>query len=141
MILGVALVVAYTAIAVSPLKGEIGRRSPALASFFSAPTFNYGAVYERGNVLEFHIGMSRDAFVQALEANYSNVAAARSTCGGDSGYRPMYVTMHDREDWDKLVRRDVVCVYVRSKSMVMFFYFTDDALSRVKISVVRMESI
>lgn len=140
LVVALILVSAYIAVAVSPLRSAFGRSNPALASLFSAPTFNFSETYESGHVLEFKIGMSRAEFVRALEANYPANAALLSKCGGDSGYRPQVITRHDRSIWNELLKRPTVCLSA-SRRLMLFFHFNGEELTRAKVAVVTMELI
>src|SRR5262245_31621939 len=134
LILGTALAMAYTVVALSPIKAAIGRHSPRLGSFFSAPTFNFADMYDTGDVLEFQMGMSRQAFIRSLETNYANTGALMSVCGGDSGYRPQVVTYNDRTVWDELAKRPVVCLSIDADSLMLLFHFSAEKLSRIELS-------
>lgn len=132
--------VAYAAVRLSPMREEIGRTSPALASFFSAPSFNFFAAYETGAVLEFEIGMSRDELMRALEQHYSSLVLLNSSCGGQS-LRPMIVTVEDKELWEELVSRSVICASIRSRDLSLVFYLDAGKLKRIEVAKVTFEAI
>lgn len=61
----------YAVMTLPPMKDVIGRYSPVVASLLSPFLFNFSRTYETGRVLEFRIGMTKEALFETLKDNYS----------------------------------------------------------------------
>lgn len=66
------LLAMYAVVALTSVKGLIGRYSPAAASVFSPFLFNFSRTYKSGNVLDFSVGMTREELFEVLRRNYAD---------------------------------------------------------------------
>jgi hypothetical protein len=133
------LVAAYVAISLSPLVGFIGRSSPAFAAALSPPWFNFESSYISGDVLEFKLGMSRSELKQILVARYAKDAVFDGNCGTDAKYAMPEIHIDSAEGSVSLTKRDVLCVWNKSKRLHLIFFLRNDLVVRLRVIVTHNE--
>ena len=136
VVLGV--VVTYGLVAMTPLTAYIGRSDPALASLFRPLFFNFSNTYKTGRVLEFHIGMSRDSFFTTLESAYAGKGVIWVDCRIVT--RRSIVPMTPGVEVKAIYGGgDRFCGRLGPEGPIVTVHFQGDAVSRMRVSYVRME--
>lgn len=146
-VLIIALVAgAYAAVAVSPLPQRIARQSPERASIFRPPLFNFFADYDEGDVLGFEIHSSREQLLNTIVTKYARSGELAAACGREEGLAPIsvsesYVTAEEIGKVRKLLERDVVCLHLRARRIVLIFELPDNQLRKIELAYVRNELV
>ena len=135
-----ALVLAYAAVTLSPLKDAIGRRSPQWASVFDPPVFNFYNEYEQGSVMDFRVGMSKPALFAILTEHYASHADLTVDCKVTTANSVIKIA---RETDIAVVYGGGprLCVRLDSQRLGADFHFRDDVVSRIDVWYIRTESI
>jgi hypothetical protein len=141
--LSVGAIALYAALALSPAPRAIARDRPGVASLFRPPLFNFSAEYEDGHVLGFQVGASRDELLRTLIAQYSSTGTLAAACGREPGARPLtvsesFVSPSAGERVRDLLQRDVVCLHVQERK-VLVFYIESDRVRRIQLTKVTTE--
>lgn len=138
------VVVAYILVAMSPIPRAIARDHPEAASFFRPPLFNFSADYEDGAVLGFRVGSSREELMRTLVADYAETGTLAAACGRESGARPLtvaesYVAPSYDEGASAIAQRDVVCLHIPARKMVLIFPISNERVCAIQLTLVRAE--
>jgi hypothetical protein len=134
------LVLGYAAVALSPLKDEIGRRSPQWASAFDPPFFNFANEYEQGSVMGFQVGMSKPALFAALTENYADRADLTVDCRVATANS--LIKIAPETDIAAVYGGGPrLCVRLDSRRLAADFHFREDVVSRIGVRYIRSESI
>ena len=147
LVLIVALIVAlYVAVALSPVPQRIARSSPEHASLFRPPWFNFAADYDEGYVLGFQIGSNREQLINTIVTKYAGSGEFAAACGREDGAPPLsvaesYVAAADVERVRGLAQRQVVCLHLVARRMVLIFYLPDDHVRKIELAFVRNELV
>jgi hypothetical protein len=139
----VGTIALYAIIAVSPMPLAIARDRPELASYFRPPLFNFSADYHDGHVLDFNVGATRDELLRTLTERYSETGSLAAACGRDPGARPLtaaesYVRLSSGEKTRSLVQRDVVCLHIPERK-VLIFHVENEHVRKIGLTIVRTE--
>lgn len=132
-----ALFLGYATISLSPAKESIGRRSPAIASLFSPPWFNFDATYSTGKILQFTIGMNRNELGQFLKSKYSDDATLQQGCGEVVESSSSRVRILSEEGLGLLRNKNLWCFQSPSRKLGIVFKLKNDRLAEVRIVFVR----
>jgi hypothetical protein len=132
--------------AVSPAPRELGRQRPEAASLFRPLLFNFAADYEDGSVLDFQVGFTRQELLDTLLGNYARTGVLAAACGRESGAPPLtvahsQVAPSDRNVVSDLLERDVICLYVPARHIVLIFHVLNGHVDKIKLSYIRNELI
>jgi hypothetical protein len=132
------LVFAYAGIGISPLKNQIGRNNPALASLFAPIFFNFSHKYTSGSVLDFSIGMSKDAFFDTLKKQYNGRADFIVGCVGRTANSLQRITSKTnlQESYGSGNR---FCGRLDSRRTSIIVEFENDVVSAINLTFVRTE--
>lgn len=135
----------YAVLAVSPVPRAIARDRPEVASFFRPPLFNFSADYDDGHVLDFHVGASREELLRTLITEYPQTGMLAAACGREPGARPLtvaesFVSPSSSEAVRQLLERDVVCLHVRERK-VLIFRIENERIRSIELTIVRNELI
>ena len=131
------LVLAYVAVASSPLTNHLGRHHPRWAAFFSAPTFNFHETYTTGEVLDFRIGMSKQEFAAAAET-YIDSIRVYIPCDGPQGVN---MPRPDPSATLSQLQCDSVASSFRSSRLSMRFHFEQERIERITVWLINTELI
>ena len=134
----------YVATALSSLPRQIARSSPERASMFRPPSFNFFAKYDEGRVLGFEIGSAREQLTGTLVAKYRTTGLLQATCGREDGAPPLTVAESDVPVGDpavvrEFISREVSCLWLPARRIMLIFWFQDGRLREVELSFVRNE--
>jgi len=129
------LIVIYSGICVSRLPEALGRQRPGIAAIFSPPWSNFDVTYDSGSVLDFKIGMSREALARVLKARYASDAVLLGTCGEHLKFAVPETAIVRIERADQLMKKDVLCLWSKSTHVNLIFYVQNDVLLRVRVTV------
>lgn len=145
-VIAVAAILAYTAVAASPLPQRIARHSPEQASLFRPPWFNFFADYDEGSVLGFKIGSTREQLVETLVAQYEATGELQAACARGEGAPPLSVAdskvlITDLVGVRRLVDRDVTCLYLPARRIMLTLKFRNDLLRSIELAFVRNELV
>lgn len=136
----VILIVAYAAVALSPIRTAIGRRSPAVASLFSPLLLNFSHTYESGRVLEFGVGMTRRELFKRLIENYAGRADLTVNCIVTTANSVVPIAAD--LDVDKVYGGGPrLCTRLDSRRLVVDFQFDGDVVSAIEVTFVRTEAM
>lgn len=138
LVVGAAAAVVYGLLCQLSFRFDLGRRHPELASAFFPPWFNFEGVYTRGDVLQFRVGMSRREVVDVLRQQYISRGLLRGACGKEQPYGEKDIYLGS-EDAPAVLRRDVICLWVKDKRLSVNLYLNHDVLERVEVGVIRTE--
>jgi hypothetical protein len=130
--------VAYFAIALSPISGSIGRRSPAAASWFSPPLLNFSHTYHEGHVLQFRVGMNRNELFEQLRRSYAGKADLIVGCRVTTADSVMPVTT-DLDIEAVYGGGDRVCTRLDGRRLGADFQFHGDRVTSISVWFVRHE--
>lgn len=133
--------VAYTALALSPLPRLLGRSNPSAAAWLSPPFFNFGAYYTSGRVMGFTLGASRREAAQVLSDNYLRVATFHSGCGMGITGLPFSILNFDTKErfWEWAQTKDFWCLRNRERGFSLDLDFESDKLKRIRVIVTNSE--
>jgi hypothetical protein len=137
---------AYGAVAVSPLPERIARHSPERASLFRPPLFNFSAGYDEGAVLGFEIHSSREQVLNTIVTKYAGSGELWAACGREQGAPPLSVADSDvradaKGEVRKLLEREVVCLHLPARRIVLVFHIPHDELRSIELTYVRNELV
>jgi hypothetical protein len=135
-----ALLLIYAAVAVSPVRYAIGRRSPNVAAWFSPFLFNFSHAYKDGTVLEFAIGMSKEELFSTLKQNYEGKADLTIDCRVTTADSVVPIS-RDLDIGATYGGGPRLCVRLDSRRLAADFEFQNDAVSTIEISFIRTESL
>jgi len=134
---------AYIAVALSPLPRQIARNSPEKASVFRPLTFNFAAVYADGSVLGLAIGSTRDELFGAFQAQYAASGLLQAACGREVGAPTLTAAQSSvaigAAGARELLNREVACLWLPARKIMLIFRFAGDRLHIVELSYVRSE--
>ena len=141
-----AAAIVYIAIALSPLPRQIARNSPEKASLFRPIWFNFSANYDEGSVLGFKIGSTRDQLFGTLEAQYGATGLLQAACGREEGAPSLTVaesdvTIGEVDVARRLIDREVSCLWLPERRIMLILRFGDDNLSAIELSYVLNELV
>jgi len=133
----------YIAVALSSLPRQIARNSPERASVFRPLFFNFAADYDDGSVLGLAIGSTRDELFGAFQSQYAATGVLQAACGREDGAPPLTVAQSDvtlgEAGARELLDREVACLWLPARSIMLVFRFAGDRLHVVELSYVRNE--
>lgn len=135
-----AVLIVYAAVAYSPIRAAIGRRSPATASLFSPFLLNFSHTYESGRVLEFGVGMSKDELFKTLSETYAGRADLTVNCRVTTGASLLRITP-DLDIRTAYGGGDRLCTRLDARRLKVIFEFGGDVVSAINVYFVRTESI
>lgn len=145
LILVVLLVAAvYASVAFSSYPHRVARESPERASLFRPPWFNYFSTYQDGDVLGFKVGASRDELVRTIVSQYGASGLVQAGCGREKGAPPLTVresdvVASDAEQIRLLAQRQVVCLWLPARRVMLTIGIADDRIHEIELSFVRNE--
>jgi len=134
-----ALLLSYAAVTLSPIKSVIGRRSPAVASWFSPPLFNFSQTYTDGRVLEFGARMSKGEVFSKLIEGYADSADLTVDCVVTTADSVVPIT-RNLDIAAVYGGRHRLCVRLDSRRLAVDFEFEGDVVSTIDVTFVRTES-
>jgi len=136
----IALIVLYTAVAVSPLPEFIGRSNPSASAWFSPPLFNFRANYDDGVVLGIPIGASKNEVAKLLESKGLQNLRFVNACGGGLKHGPYVITF---KEIDRLLAwgsdENTWCVRTTKPPISAVFYFHGNNLVKVRLTISNFE--
>jgi hypothetical protein len=132
------VIAVYAAIALSPLTAWIGRSDPALATCFRPLLFNFSSTYETGQVLDFHIGMSRGTFFTVLATTYSGKGRIIVNCTVSTGNSLVPITA-DLDVASIYGGGDRLCASMHPDGPGFEVSFQGESVARIKLWYVRTE--
>jgi hypothetical protein len=138
-LIGLALLVAYSVVSISPLRDAVGRREPRIAALFSPPFLNFGATYTSGPVLEFQMGMNRLEIAQVLKEHYVKHSVLRGGCGENVKFVMPDIEIDSAEGAALLMKKDVLCVWDQTKRITLILSMKNDSLSQVRVAAIHSE--
>lgn len=133
------LILAYAAVALSPIKSAIGRRSPGVASWFSPPLFNFSQTYTDGSVLGFSAGMNKGEVFSELIERYADSADLTVNCVVTTADSVIPIT-HSLDIATVYGGGHRLCVRLDSRRLAVDFEFVGNFVSKIEITFVRTES-
>jgi hypothetical protein len=141
-----ALLAAYSVIALSSLPQSIARQSPERASYFRPPWFNFASKYEDGTVLGFRIGSSTKELVRKVAAVGTKGAVVQAECGRDRSARPLsvaesFIAATDEPGVTALAQREVLCLSLPARRVVLIFELSSSQVRVIRLSFIRNELI
>jgi hypothetical protein len=130
-------------VALSPLPRQIARNSPEWASVFRPLLFNFAEDYDDGSVLGLTIGSTRDELFGAFKSQYAATGLLQAACGREEGAAPLTVAQSDVNIGEagarELLDREVVCLWLPARRIMLVLRFLEDRLNNVELSYVRSE--
>lgn len=132
------LLVGYLILSFSPMKYEIGRHNPLLASFLSPPMFNFMGHYHDGRVLGFEIGMPRQEIAEALLAEYLENGHVVANCQVVTG-RSLVPIVDEQMFLEVVATSRTFCAHIADAPLGMRFIVPADILKEIEVWYVNLE--
>lgn len=135
--LAVALVLlAYAAVALTPIRNAIGRVTPETAAIFSPPGFNFHAAYDSDDVMGLTVGSNRNEIVEQLETQFRREGLLDPSCGQQTAGASGTGVPIGSHASDVFLNRDTICVDLPSRRIVLVIYLEDDAVRLIEVTKV-----